>query len=75
MLKKLIASASLLILAASPVLAQLSVDRSAVAARTAEADESEAEGSTGIVIGVVSAAAVIGGIIIASDDEDEPTSP
>lgn len=36
--------------------------------------ENKAEGSTGIIIGVVAAAAVIGGIIILSDD-DEPSSP
>jgi hypothetical protein len=33
-----------------------------------------AEGSTGIIIGVVAAAAVIGGIIIIADDNN-PTSP
>lgn len=75
MIKKLIASISALMLAASPVLAQVTLDRSAVASRTAEADESEAEGSTGIIIGVVAAAVVIGGIVIIADDEDEPTSP
>lgn len=41
---------------------------------TATKEESKAEGSTGIIIGVVAAAAVIGGIIIISDD-DEPNSP
>jgi hypothetical protein len=75
MLKKLFASMSALILAVSPVLAQVTLDRSAVASRSADSEESEAQGGTGIIIAVVAAAAVVGGVVVVADDEDEPTSP
>jgi hypothetical protein len=53
------------------------VGASALSANRASApvlEANEAEGSTGIIIGVVAAAAIIGGIIIIADD-DEPNSP
>ncbi|MCG6120809.1 MAG: hypothetical protein MEP44_09210 [Blastomonas sp.] len=73
-MKNRIAAAALAALAitATPVLAQASAQR--VSATSAE--DSEAEGGTGIIIGVLAAAAVIGGIVIAADqDSDTPTSP
>ncbi|MDM7956560.1 hypothetical protein [Blastomonas sp.] len=73
-MKNRIAAAALAALAitATPVLAQAGAERiSAVSA-----EENEAEGGTGIIIGVLAAAAVIGGIVIAADqDSDTPTSP
>ena len=67
-----VAALAALAVAATPVLAQTSVAR----VSAASGGESEAEGSTGIIIGVVAAAAVIGGIVIAADqDSDTPTSP
>lgn len=66
------AALAVLAVAATPVLAQAGASR---VSATSE-DASEAEGSTGIIIGVVAAAAVIGGIVIAADqDSDTPTSP
>lgn len=67
-----VAALAALAIAATPVLAQNAVQR----VSSASAEDSEAEGSTGIIIGIVAAAAVIGGIVIASDqDSDTPTSP
>lgn len=75
-----VAAASLV---SAPVMAQsLSPAAKAVGASkvkrvgVAASEESKAEGSTGIIIGIVAAAAVIGGIIIAAgNDDDGPTSP
>lgn len=53
--------------------ARLSVSQARVATLTSESNE--AEGSTGIIIGVLAAAAVIGGIIIIADSDDSPSSP
>ncbi|AOG02087.1 MAG: hypothetical protein ACT6R2_09810 [Blastomonas fulva] len=73
-MKNRIAAATLaaLAIAATPVLAQAGAQR--VSATSTE--DSEAAGGTGIIIGIVAAAAVIGGIVIAADqDSDTPTSP
>lgn len=67
--KTALAAIALTAMVGAPVLAQTSLRVSAPAS-----EENEAEGSTGIIIGVVAAAAVIGGIIIIAD-EDEPNSP
>ncbi|MDM7954959.1 hypothetical protein [Blastomonas sp.] len=67
--KTALAAIALTAMVGAPVLAQ---SAARVSADTSE--DSEAEGSTGIIIGVVAAAAVIGGIIIIADD-DEPNSP
>lgn len=58
-------------LASAPAIAQ-----SALAPSVAplSGDEMNAEGSSGIIIGVVAAAAVIGGIIVIADDDDSPVS-
>lgn len=72
-----IAAASLV---SAPVLAQAaqpvkSVSAPVRAGTTADSD-SKLEGSSGIIIAVLAAAAVIGGIIIAADgDSNSPTSP
>lgn len=53
------------------------VGASALSAQRASAPvdaASELEGENGILIGVVAAAAIIAGIIIISDDGDEPIS-
>lgn len=67
MIKNAIFAVSALALAAAPAVAQ-----SALAPSMAPltGDEMGAEGSTGIILGVVAAAAVIGGIIIISDDDE-----
>jgi hypothetical protein len=69
MFKATMAAIALTTMVGAPVLAQAAGRVSAVSS-----EESEAEGSTGIIIGVVAAAAVIGGIIVIADD-DEPNSP
>ncbi|WP_033924819.1 hypothetical protein [Sphingomonas sp. 35-24ZXX] len=69
MFKAAIAAIALTTMVGAPVLAQAVSRVSAVSS-----EEAEAEGSTGIIIGVVAAAAVIGGIIVIADD-DEPNSP
>ncbi len=67
--KASLAALALTAMVGAPVLAQTAAR---VSSTSTESDE--AEGSTGIIIGVVAAAAVIGGIIIIADD-DEPNSP
>lgn len=70
MIKNAIFAVSALALATAPAVAQ-----SALAPSMAPltGDEMGAEGSTGIIIGVVAAAAVVTGIIVLTDD-DEPAS-
>jgi len=67
--KATVAALALTTMVGAPVLAQAA---GRVSAATSE--ENEAEGSTGIIIGVVAAVAVVGGIIVIADD-DEPNSP
>lgn len=72
MFKAAMAAIALTTMVGAPVLAQAV---SSVARTSAvSSEDSEAEGSTGIIIGVVAAAAVVGGIILIADD-DEPNSP
>ena len=59
MFKATVAAIALTTMVGAPVLAQ-----AAGRVAAASSEESEAEGSTGIIIGVVAAAAVIGGIIV-----------
>jgi len=75
---KLAAIVAALSLSTAPLMAQAvksvtsSVERVGAAK---EADAEKLEGSTGIIIAVLAAAAVIAGIIIIADGDDEPTSP
>ncbi|OAN99610.1 hypothetical protein [Parasphingorhabdus sp.] len=67
-------------LVSAPVLAQAAqpVSSATQPARTGAAVESESdlEGSSGIIVAILAAAAVIAGIIIAADGSDDtPTSP
>ncbi len=76
-MKNRIAAAMLAALAvsATPVLAQAAA-QNVERVSAASSEDSEAEGSTGIIIGVLAAAAIVGGIVIAVDsDSDTPTSP
>lgn len=69
--KTALAALALTTMVGAPVLAQAATSAARV---SASGEESEAEGSTGIIIGVVAAVAVVGGIIVIADD-DEPNSP
>lgn len=71
MLKKIVFAVSAAALATAPALAQANMAPSFAAL---DGDEMGAEGSSGIIIGVVAAAAVVTGIIVIADD-DEPNSP
>lgn len=71
MFKKVVLALSAAALATVPALAQATFTPSV---SPLSGDEMGAEGSTGILIGVVAAAVVIGGIIAITDD-DEPNSP
>ena len=65
-------------IAAATAAASLAVAPAVAAERTVApiAGESEMEGGSGIIIGILAAAAIIAGIIIAADsDDDAPTSP
>ena len=57
--------------AASPAIAQASLDRAVAPLE----DVNEASGGTGIVIAVLAAAAVIGGIVAASSDNNDEDLP
>ena len=61
-------------LVTTPVLAQAA---DAPAARESAPVESAEQlgGSSGIIVAILALAAIVGGIVIATDDEDEPTSP
>jgi len=85
--QKLLAASAAAMMATAPVIAASpragstnSVVQNAVKARQMigaryQADQKQkAEGADGIIIGVLAAAAVIGGIIIAADENDEPQS-
>jgi hypothetical protein len=74
------AAAAAASLVSAPVLAQASqpVQPASSVARTGATvdNESDVEGGSGIILAILAAAAVIGGIIIAADgSEDTPTSP
>ena len=63
-------------LAAVSMLAAPVVASAQTRATSDVAGESELEGSTSWIIAIVALAAIVGGIIIASDnDDDAPTSP
>ena len=69
------AAAAAASLVSAPVLAQAAQPVSSRASATVEG-ENDVEGGSGIIIAILAAAAVIGGIIIAADgSEDTPTSP
>jgi len=72
-----VAAAAAIALVGSPVLAQATQSTSDAARVSASAaDRSDLEGASGIIIAILAAGAIIAGIIIAADnDEDEPTSP
>lgn len=72
-MKKIIAAIAATGLLATPVLAQ-SVNVERAPARSS--DSNELEGESGILIALLAAAAIIAGIIILADNEDDlPTSP
>jgi hypothetical protein len=71
MLKKAVFALSAVALASAPALAQGALTP---ANAPLSGEEMGAEGSSGIIIGVLAAAAVIGGVIIASDGEDTAVS-
>lgn len=75
-LTKLAAAVAAATLISAPVTAQAVQSVSPAVERTGavEADAENLEGSTGIILGILAAAAVIAGIIIIADD-DEATSP
>lgn len=63
-------------LAASPAIAEAAFDRSSAPVE----GESEMKGASGVLIGILAAAALIGGIIVIASDngtsgDDLPTSP
>lgn len=70
-----LAAVAVVTMAGAPVLAQVAANTSVSRTSVESADEDNIAGS-GVIIGILAAAAVIGGIIIASsNDEDAPTSP
>ncbi|MBD3733799.1 MAG: hypothetical protein IE934_13920 [Sphingopyxis sp.] len=73
LLKKAAISLAATSMIAAPVAASAAP---AARATTDLGGESELEGSTSWIIAIVALAAIVGGIIIASDnDDDAPTSP
>jgi Na+/alanine symporter len=75
-LSKVLAALTALSIIAAPAVAQSVQAANAARSSQADEDENKAQGGTGIIIAVISAAAVVGGIAIGADDSgDEPTSP
>lgn len=70
-IRKFALAAAALSLAASPAIAQAAFDRSSAPFE----GESEMEGTSGLLIAALAAAAVVGTVIAISDSDDEPTSP
>lgn len=70
-----LAAVAVVTIAGAPVLAQVAANTSVSRTSVESADENNIAGS-GIIIGILAISAIIGGIIIAADnDEDAPTSP
>ena len=75
---KILSAAAIVSLAGTPALAQAANVSTASVQRTAalQGDDSELAGGPGIIIAILAAAAVIGGIILAVDSgDDSPVSP
>ena len=68
--RNLLAATAAISLAASPALAQSSVNADRISAPVAQ-DESELQGGSGILLAILAAAAVIAGIIIIADNGDD----
>lgn len=73
MFKAAMAAIALTTMVGAPVLAQ-AVSPAAARTSAVSSEANEAEGSTGIIVGVVAAAAIVGGIVLIADD-DKPNSP
>jgi len=75
LLKKAAISLAATSMIAAPVAASAATSLDSARATSALGGESELEGSTSWIIAIVALAAIIGGIIIASDNNsDNPTS-
>jgi type IV secretory pathway VirB2 component (pilin) len=76
LLKKAAISLAATSMIAAPVAASAAPAAPAARAASAVDGQSELEGSTSWIIAILALVAVVGGIIIASDnDDDSPTSP
>lgn len=72
-----LAAIAVVTMAGAPVLAQATATKSAVSRASVEAsDENNIQGGSGILIGLLALGALIGGIIVATgNDDDTPVSP
>ena len=70
-IRTIAATAAVLSLATAPAIAEVSLDRTSAPVE----GESEFGQSSGLLLAVLAAAAVIAGIVIASDGDDDPVSP
>ncbi|HMN53644.1 MAG TPA: hypothetical protein PKC32_05570 [Sphingopyxis sp.] len=76
LLKKAAISLAATSMIVAPVAASAATSLDSARATSALGGESELEGSTSWIIAIVALAAIIGGIILASDNNsDTPTSP
>jgi uncharacterized oligopeptide transporter (OPT) family protein len=78
-LAKILATAAMVSMTAAPAMAadasKLSVAQTkSVRASTSSKDGNKAIAGAGVIVGIVAVAAIIGGIIIASDDGDDSDS-
>ena len=60
-------------LIATPIVAQAA--NAPVARDAAPVDEAEALGGSGVIVGLLALAAVVGAVVIAVEDDETPTSP
>ena len=76
LLKKAAISLAATSMIAAPVAASAATSLDSARANSALAGESELEGGTSWIIAILALAAIVGGIILASDNNDDtPTSP
>ena len=69
-IRTLAATAAVLSLATAPAIAEVSLDRA-----PAPANKKSELGGSGLLIAILAGAAVIAGIVIAADGDDDPVSP
>jgi hypothetical protein len=78
-LAKILATAAMVSMTAAPALAangaaKLSVAQSKSVRASTKSDDANKAVGAGVIVGVVAAAAIIGGIIIATDGDDDSDS-
>lgn len=75
MFTKLLTAAAIASMATAPVLAASPASKLSLSSRAVTKAKKSNDVQAGVVIGVLAAAAVIGGVIILASEDDTPDSP